>query len=385
MTAVPIGLVFPSGLDHCRNLLRGVRRYAEAKPDWVFFQAHADPAGVAALRAFRPAGLVAYACSPALARALRKFDCPVVNVCGVLEDSGLPTLGIDNERVGEMAAGHLLDRGLRAFAYLGHGDFAFSVRREAGFRRAVGARGYGVHAFRAPAAGDFDPNRRMLGRPAKLRDWLRSLPRPVGLFACHDICAAYASEVCRQANLRVPDDVAVVGVDDDDLLCELARPPLSSIRLPSERIGFDASALLDRLCRGEKPPAGPVLLAPLGVTVRRSSDVQATADPDVRAALAFIRSRPHAPIAAADVAREATVCRRVLERRFRRETGRSLGDEIRRVRLERAKQLLVETHLSVEEVAGLSGCHNVKQLWMLFRQQVGQTPRAYRAMCRPRS
>ena len=385
MTPVPIGLVFPSGLDHCRHLLRGVRRYADTRPDWMFFQAYADPASVAALREFRPAGVVAYVCSQALARALRRFRCPIVNVCGALADSGLPTLGIDNDRVGELAAEHLLDRGLRHFAYFGHGDFAFSVRREAAFRRAVEARGFAVASFRAPAAGDFDPDRRMLGRAADLRGWLLSLPRPVGLFACHDICGAYATEVCRQAGLRVPDEVAIVGVDDDDLLCELARPPLSSVRPPSERIGFDASMLLDRLCRGEAPPAGPVLLEPLGVTTRGSSDVLATADPEVRAALAFIRSRPHAAIDVTDVARGAAVCRRVLERRFRAETGRSIGAEIRRVRLERAKQLLADTRLSVEEVAGLSGCSTVKQLWMMFRQHVGQTPRAYRAACRPRA
>jgi LacI family transcriptional regulator len=204
----------------------------------------------------------------------------------------------------------------------------------------------------------------------------------VGLFACQDICAAFASEVCRTAGLRVPDDVAILGVDDDDLLCELARPPLSSIRVPSERIGYDASAQLDRLLRGAEPPPDPVRLAPLGVTTRRSSDILATTDPDVRAALAFIRSRPHVPIDVSDVVREATVCRRVLERRFRQEIGRSLGAEIRRTRLERAKQLLTDTHYSVEDIAHLSGCHTVKQLWLLFRRHLGQTPREYRATYR---
>jgi LacI family transcriptional regulator len=189
-------------------------------------------------------------------------------------------------------------------------------------------------------------------------------------------------EACRLAGLRVPDEVAVVGVDNDDLFCGLARPSLSSIIVPAERIGFEAAAVLERLLAGAKAPRNPRLIPPAGVVTRQSSDVLAGGDPDVTAAVRFIRDHGHRPISVEDVLRAVPVSRRSLERRFRALLGRGLGEEIRRAHLQRAKDLLAATALSVTEVAGQAGFAGVHYLSRVFRQETGLTPTAYRRQVR---
>src|SRR4029077_18917384 len=152
-----------------------------------------------------------------------------------------------------------------------------------------------------------------------------ALPKPVGIFASNDVCGAQLSEVCHEAGLHMPEQVALVGVDNDDLFCELARPSLSSVAIPAERIGYEAAALLDRLLAGARPPRRPLLLPPVRLVARQSSDVVALDDADVAAALRVIRAHAHVPLRVADVLREVPVSRRALERRFRKALHRGLG------------------------------------------------------------
>jgi LacI family transcriptional regulator len=212
--------------------------------------------------------------------------------------------------------------------------------------------------------------------------WLASLPRPVGVFASHDPQGVQVSEVCRLSDLRVPDDVAIVGVDDDDLLCELARPSLSSVALPSEQIGVQAAALLERLMAGKRPPRGPLQLPPCGVVVRQSSDILAIAEQDVAAAVRFIRQNGNRPIRVADVLEAVPVSRRGLERQFRTVLRRGIWEEIRRDHLERGKALLTGSELPMSEVARRAGFSDSRQLSVVFRQETGLTPTAYRRQFR---
>jgi LacI family transcriptional regulator len=374
-----IGLVFPPGLDHCRGVLRGVRRYAEGRPDWAFVQAEADPRAAAAVRKLAPAGLIAYVCTRPLAAALRRFPGPVVNVCGALTNLPFPAVGIDNRAAGRAAAEHFLERGLKHFAFLGHGGFAFSTRRRAGFVGRLAGAGHRADEFRVPTGDDFRPDGRPLGPPGRLAAWLLGLPKPCGLFACNDIWGGYATEVCRLAGVPIPDDVAVVGVDDDDLLCELARPRLSSVRVPSERIGFEAAALLDRLLRGRAAPPEAVLLPPGGVAARQSSDLLAIEDRVVKALLGRIRAARATPAGAGELVRDLPVCRRSAERRFRAAVGRGVAEELRRVRVEYAKELLAGTTLGVAEVAARAGFTTPQRFAVVFRRAAGTTPTGYRS------
>jgi LacI family transcriptional regulator, galactose operon repressor len=180
----------------------------------------------------------------------------------------------------------------------------------------------------------------------------------------------------------MPEQVALAGVDNDDLFCELARPPLSSVAIPAERIGYEAAALLDRLLAGARPPRQPLLLPPVRLVARQSSDVVALDDPNVAAALRVIRTNAHVALRVADIVRKVPISRRALERRFRQALHRGLGDEIRRVHVDRAKDLLAATDLPVAMVAERSGFCGSGHLCVVFRQDTGQTPTAYRRQVR---
>ncbi len=379
-TPITIGLMFPSGLAHCRGMLRGVRCYAETKPGWAFVQADADLPAAADLRKLRPGGVIAYACTRPLAAALRRFAAPVVNVCGALTGLPFPEIGIDNAAVGRSVAEHFLERGLKHFAYLGHGEFVFSARRQEGFAARLAEAGHTPAVFRAATGADFQPNGRPLGPPERLAAWLRALPRPCGLFACNDIWGGYAAEVCRRGGIAIPDELAVVGVDDDDLLCELARPPLSSVRVPSERIGYEAAALLDRLLAGRRPPRGPALFGPSGVRARQSSDLLAVEDAVVKGILRRLRECRGDPVLVDDVVRGLELSRRSAERRFRAVVGRGIAAELRRSRIEHAKGLLADTALSVTDVAARSGFTSPQRFAVAFRREVRMTPSRYRSL-----
>jgi LacI family transcriptional regulator len=217
-----------------------------------------------------------------------------------------------------------------------------------------------------------------------LLKWLKAAPKPLGVFACQDAWGVRLVEACRHAGLHVPDEVALLCVDNDDLLCELTRPALSSIDLPHERIGYEAAALFDQLLTGAEPGAESVSFPPLGVVSRLSTDVLCIADADVAAAVRFIRERGHLPLRVRDVLHAVPVSRRALERRFHQTLQRGLGEEIRRVHLERAKTLLTSADLPTPQVAERSGFSNANHLATVFRLELGLTPLAYRRQLRAR-
>lgn len=377
-----IGLVFDYGLDYYREILRGIKAFAEARPRWAFTPMAPEPRAVAALRASEHDGLIAHVFGRPLARALEACGRPVVNVSGVLPDLTFPRVGVDHEAVGRLAAEHLLGRGLRRFGFVGYARHAFSIRREAGFRDAIEGAGFRVASYRQREASRRDPTGLWRWDEGLVR-WLAALSGPVGILASHDPQGVQLAEACRRAGLTVPDDVALVGVDNDDLLCGLARPPLSSVALPAERIGFEAAALLDRLMtRPRARPPAPLELPPTGVVTRPSTDVLALDDPELVAAIRFIREGAHRPLQVADVLAAVPTSRRSLERRFRAAIGRGIGEEIRRAHLERARTLLAETDLPMAQVAVLAGFSESKHLSVAFRQATGTTPTAYRRQSR---
>jgi LacI family transcriptional regulator len=343
-----------------------------------------DPGGltVRVLEAVQPVGLIALVATSALTKALQALRRPLVNVGGVLADLPFPRVGVDHRQVGELAARHLRERGFRHFGFVGHPHHFYSTEREAGFRQGLASTSHSLACYHERPARSYRHRGRLLVLNEGLQRWLRGLSKPVGVFACHDVWALQVVEACRLTRLRVPDDVAVIGVDNDDLLCELGRPSLSSVVVPAERIGYEAAALLERLFERKRPPRKPLLIPPTGTVTRQSSDVLAGGDPDVTAAVRFIRDHGHQPISVDDVLRAVPVSRRSLERRFRALLERGLGEEIRRVNLERAKDLLATTALSIAEVAEQAGFASVHYLSRKFRKETGLTPTAYRRQVR---
>lgn len=382
MAPTRIGLVFHYDLHYCRCVLRGVKQYAQTKPQWVFLSVVADPKPVHSLRGLRIDGVIGQVYTQALASALAALDCPLVNISRALGELPFPRVGVDETLVSQLVASHFFDRGIRHFAFVGYTEYFYSAQREAGFRAALAQAGHSLACYHISRESLRASRNRPWAVDGKLRKWLLALPKPVGLFACNDVCGSQLSEACHEAGLHVPEEIALVGVDNDDLFCELTRPSMSSVALPAERIGYEAASLLDRLLKGENPSRQPVLLRPLGLVARQSSDIVALDDAEVAMALRYIRAHGHVPLSVADVLREVPMSRRGLERRFRRSLNRGVGDEIRRVHLDRARFLLASTELPVAVVAEKSGFSGIKHLCVVFRQEMGRTPTEYRRLWR---
>ena len=214
---------------------------------------------------------------------------------------------------------------------------------------------------------------------------MMELPKPVGVFTANDQLGLQLAEVCRMIGIRVPDEVSIVGVDNDELVCQLATPPLSSISGGGEQTGYAAAAMLDRCMRGEAPPRQPVLVPPAALITRQSSDILTVKDPDVQTVVRFIRDHATQPLAVDDVLGELPISRRSIERKFRSLLGRTLLEEIHRVRLEHVKRLLSETDRTIADIAVQTGFGSPERLTIVFRGALGVVPSLYRARFRQRT
>lgn len=376
---LPIALVFSFSLAYCRGVLRGISRFAVDRPDWTLVPVAPGPELAASLAAVAPRGVIAHIFERRLGKALTALRRPVINVCGIMPQLSFPRVGVDDRLVGELAAQHFLDRGLRSFACIGHPEHGASIARELSFRTTLARHGCGSDRYHVNPAYPFDPTCTTPVLGPEIGPWVKRLPRPTGIFCANDILASQLTEVCRQYDVAVPEHVAILGVDNDDLLCSLSRPPLSSIALPDQEVGMQAAIHLDRLLAGERSVLrSPLLLPPLKVVVRQSSDLLAIADDAIARVCRYIREQVHRRLPVDEVASEVGIGRRTLERRFRAALGRGLAEEIRRCRVERAKELLADARLPFPEVAKRSGFGSAKQFSTAFRVIAGMTPRDYR-------
>ena len=367
-----------------RGLLGGIAAYVRAHRNWsVFYQERGLGDGPPPwLADWEGDGIIARVENLRLARAIQRLNLPTVELRGRSRLPGVVTFGSNQQSVARMAAEHLLERGFRRFAFCGFGGADYSESRLRYFRDYLAARGYQVQSYSAAHNPETfaTPAREAeaLVRPEALGAWLAALPKPAGVFACNDVCAQQLLNICRQIGIPVPERVAVIGVDNDLTLCELCDPPLSSIVLDTRRIGFEAAAQLDRLIRGERPESLSTLIEPLGVQMRQSTDVVGVEDAQVASALRFIRLHACDGIQVEAVARHAAWSCRTLERRFRALIRRSVKEEIIRIRIERIKQLLVETEYPLAQIAEIAGFEHPEYLNVLFKRETGQRPGEYR-------
>jgi len=360
-----------------RDRAVGAARYATQRGPWLF---HFDPGGAEAtlqrLEAFACDGVLAEIAHAKMRDRLGALPVPVVAMSTPLGTAGLPLVTVDQQAVGRTAAEHLLQRGLTTFACLGSDGGEVAQQRAAGFAEAVTA-----YDLATDPGGVSAEEPRMVGLNRVAR-WLLALPRPTGLFCVDDFQATLALAAAARAPVRVPDELAVVGAGDDPLLRAMSQPALSSVRMPDERVGFEAAALLDRLMAGAAPPEHPLRLQPIGVKGRQSSDLLATADREVAAAVRYIRDHAHEPIQVPQVLEAVAVSRRALERRFRAALGHSPQMEIQAAHVRTARHLLAETDLPIPEVARRSGFTHPARLAAAFRKAVALTPTAYRRQYR---
>ncbi len=289
---------------------------------------------------------------------------PVVAISSI-ELPGIVTVVADNPGVGQLAVRYFVDLGFRNLAFYGPNHQLYASQRRQAFLRAAGEVGGQAFSFDHETTPD-------------LRQWLLDLPKPVGILGAEDIAAVQVANACREVNLAVPEQVAVLGVDNDERLCRMATPPLSSIDHGTEQIGFRAAETLDMMMRGETPASSLIRIPPQRVVVRQSTDTLAIEDPFVAQALRFIRERACDGISVDDVVDQQTCSRRTLENNFKRTLGRTIHEEITRVRLDYTKHLLAHTDLAMSDICVRTGFNYASRLSRIIKQETGLTPLQYR-------
>lgn len=373
-TAPHVALLIETSLASGRDILRGIARYAREHGPWsIYHEPRSLEDSVPGwLRDWGGDGIIARVQNAQIADAVVASRVPAVDVLGVARRSELPLAHVDNAAIARLAARHFLERRYRHFGYCGRDGLNWSDQRREAFVRDVNEAGgtCDVFSFRAAAAWEDEQDR--------LAAWVRRLPRPSAVMACNDPWGQKVLEACRRVGVRVPDEVAVVGVDNDEPICAISDPPLSSVAPDHERVGYEAAALLDRLRAGEAAPGEEIFVPPLGVVARPSSDALALDDREVADAMGLIRQHACHGLTVEEVCRKLALSRSTLQRRFRALLGRTVHDEIVRVRLERARELLAETDMSIARIAERCGFGHQEYLGAVFRARLGQTPAGYR-------
>jgi len=379
-----IALLIDTATDWGRRMIRGIARYAQQQGGWdIWLEQRCQHAPGRLPPGWSGEGVIARVADRAMARYLADAPGGVVNVSAArIPGIDFPTVTADLRAAARLAVGHLLDQGFRNFGYFAPLGLSYVDIHYHSFVECLAEVGLACDLF---------PARRGKGGRAtwnlqqnNLRRWLRNLPKPAAVVTWTSDRGREVLYACRAEGLVVPEQVAVMGGDEDTLLCETCNPPLSGVALTSEQIGYEAAALLDRLLHGTPRPTEPILIEPARVVVRQSTDTLAITHPDLARAIAFIRVHAATAIRVSDVLREIAVSRSWLERKFQETLGRSPAEEIRRVRLERARQLLADTDWPVPQVATASGFTSREYLAYAFKQATGLTPRAFRQRVRGR-
>ncbi|HEV7302265.1 MAG TPA: substrate-binding domain-containing protein [Tepidisphaeraceae bacterium] len=373
-------LVMHNWMGYLHGVQLGIAAYLTQRPDWTWTRVLPLPQYLNGIARGSADGVITYS-EKNYVDQLRELDIPVVDVSNWWPPQPFPSVLADDEAVGRLAAEYFLDLGLRHFGTIGPTGAGFSEIRQKGFASALEDEEIEVSFYRRQGRPPLR-SRAPVGDPQTVLAWLQSLPKPVGIFASHDPAGAEILEICRHSGIRVPEEVCVLGVDNDELVSKFSHPPLSSIALPTEKIGFAAAKLLDELMSGAAPPAEAIMFPPVSVISRQSTNLLNINDPEVLEALRYIRERVHEGVTVQKLLKVVTVNRRYLERKFLQHLGRTPLQEIRRVRIEKAKQLLSNTDLSMPAIAKGSGFSNPERMANVFRNAVGMTASAYRRSCK---
>lgn len=371
-----VALLIETSNRYGRDLLHGVHDWMSVAGNWsVRFTEQARLAPLPEwLQAWRGDGIIARVDTDAMAKALRGTRKPVVDVSAERVRSEFRRVTIDNAAVAQLAAAHLREKGLRHFAYCGDARFLWSRERQRAF--AVQLRAWKTRPedfeFAADSSGASD------AEMARLEAWLLNLPKPVGIFVCYDGRAQQVLEACQRAGLQVPGTVAVIGVDNDEVVCDLCAPPLSSVLPNARRAGFEAARALHALMERGRGRRDSLAIEPVRVVARQSTDVVDTEDAAVAAAVRYIRAHAVEGINVGDVLRIAGLSRTHLDRRFKQVLGQTPHELIQASRIEQVRQLLVETDLPIARIADVSGFQSASYLSAVFRRTQQETPFEFR-------
>ena len=364
-----IGLMIDALNGYGHKILDGISRYARQKSGWRIAFFDRESAELARLiKTWRGDAIICTAIDSRFTDAAASQNIPVVNVTGRVKGGKMINVIGDSHAAGVMAANFLLGKGFQNFALVDRKEPApFSEGRTGGFVGTIEAAGFKPKIFPVCTREE-----------AKLAKWLEKQPRPLAIAATGDRQASMVIEACWRLGIRVPEEVAVLGIGNYEQLCELSSPTLSSVELDMERRGYEAARLLDSIFEGGKSPSEPLLIPPAHVVERQSTNTYAFEDSNVVAALQFIRENASRTIHVTDVVEATNISRRSLESRFQKLIGRTLHEEIWQSHFDLATRLLSSSDLPLQEIAQRSGFRTASALVNLFRQRFEMTPKEYR-------
>jgi LacI family transcriptional regulator len=373
-----------------RGVFAGILSYCREHPGWHTFYSweHSVAEMKRALSEGQADGVVVEIRKPEQLRLIRQYKVPTVDVSGEWETTHPFRVQSNDEAAGRLAARHLVERGFKNFGYYYSYRWASSggcfERRRKGFLSELATAGFSCDTNVAELAVPWHccTLAEMAGEREALAKWLVKLPKPVGLMCADDYKAEEVAIVCRDQGIHIPKDVALVGVGNDDLACQICDTPLSSVDIAPHKIGYAAARVVDCAARTQKMPSKPVLIEPLYVVVRGSSNIFASDNKELIDALTFIQEHAHEPLRVGDVLRKVPMSRRALENAFRTHVGRSPGEQICHVHVERARKLLAETDLPLRTVSDLSGFTSASSLSDVFLREIKLRPGEYRRQAR---
>jgi LacI family transcriptional regulator len=365
-----------------RSLTRGIVKYATVHGPWMFYRQSPyyltqKPATLIDwVKKYRPNGIFMLEPNRREENILAQLGIPTI-VSGYTKEFNASFANIitDHKAIGNMAAEHLLDRGFESFAFCGYDTF-WSKQRCRGFSERIADAGFTTNIYKIPSTAK---KRSWEFEQFTVADWLKSLKKPAGLMACIDNRGLEIVEACKIANLRIPIDVAVIGVNDDELLCSLSPQPLSSVAINSEQIGYDAAELMDKMIKGKLKMAGQTkIVYPTHIAARQSTDILAIDDKEIADAVHYIRNNPKNILQVDDIAEVSKLSKRTLQRRFRNALGHSVHDEINNVRTEYIAQLLRDTNMSISQIAITTGYTGPEHISRLLQKAKGVNATEYR-------
>ncbi len=381
-SAPAIALLVEASRGFGRDLLRGIALFARTQADWSLLthEMTLDSGIPEWLFNTRVSGVISRVDKHTI-EPLRKLHVPIVDVRGNRKFPGIPQVVTDNSLVAELAFNHLWERGFRRFAFCGYRFAFYSDERLVAFRNLVAQTECPLSVYESQGSPDsqlttMEQSGMLDIKP--LVDWLQSLRHPTGLFVCNDIRGQQVLNACRAAKISLPDEIGVIGVDDDDAICLLCDPPLSSVRPNAERVGYRAAELLQGMIDGTSTFRDIEYVQPLSVVERLSTQVVALDDRELARVCRFIRQHACNGINVNDVSKFSSLSRRQLERRFQKLIGHTPHQEITAVQISRVKQLLRETEMTLEQIALKAGYCHKESLSSVFKRETGETPGAYR-------
>jgi LacI family transcriptional regulator len=360
-------------------MLKGIAHYERTHQLWAAF--HDDQARAETephwLRSKKWHGVISRHTTPGLVQICAEQKIPLVDLNDVEPFPGVPKIRPDNVSLGHLGAEHFLERGHQYFGFTGFSNYGWSCERRDGFIEALRLAGRQCDVFDVNYPGDLTPVWDV-EQITSLAGWLKRLPKPAGVMACMDLRAQQIITAAQASDILVPEEVAILGVNNDPIRCEMAYPPLSSVAPNAFQSGYRAAELLAGMLSGAKPASYDQRIEPIGVVTRLSTDVLAIDDRNVATALSFIRERAYQGITVEQVVKHAHASRSQLEKKFRHHLGRSPQAEIRRVQVAKIRQLLIETDFPLKKIAELTGFEHVEYMCVLFKRITGDSPGIYR-------